>query len=79
MDSKDLPFAPVSELAPKIASGAVKPGALLEACIGRIEESEPAVNAFITKTFDTARRGRRVEEGVLDIKIYIRGHLGSSD
>ena len=62
MDSKDLPFAPVSELAPKIASGAVKPGALLEACIGRIEKSEPALNAFITKTFDTARRDAKERE-----------------
>ena len=62
MDSKDLPFAPISELAPKIASGAVKPGALLEACIGRIERSEPALNAFITKTFDTARRDAKERE-----------------
>ncbi len=62
MDSKDLPFAPVSELAPKIASGAVKPGALLEACIGRIEKTEPALNAFITKTFDTARRDAEERE-----------------
>ncbi len=55
MRSDDLPFLPVSELAPRIASGEVKPAGLLESCIGRIESEDPKFNAFITLTFDMAR------------------------
>ncbi len=55
MSNADLSFFPITELAPRIASGEVTPAALLEACIDRIEADDERVNAFITRTFDFAR------------------------
>ncbi|MBT5368244.1 MAG: amidase, partial [Nitrospinaceae bacterium] len=55
MNNADLSFQPITELAPKVASGDLKPSDLLEACIERIEADEERVNAFITRTFDFAR------------------------
>jgi len=55
LSNADLSFLPITELAPRIASGDVKPTVLLEACIDHIEADDERVNAFITRTFDFAR------------------------
>ncbi len=55
MSNADLSFLPITELAPRIASGDVKPTELLDACIDHIEADDERVNAFITRTFDFAR------------------------
>ena len=63
MSSADLSFLPITELSPGIASGDVKPTELLEACINRVEVDDSRVNAFITRTFDSAReRATLLEE-----------------
>jgi aspartyl-tRNA(Asn)/glutamyl-tRNA(Gln) amidotransferase subunit A len=49
-------FHSITELAPQIVSGEVKPSSLLETCIQRIEENDPSLNAYITRTFDLARQ-----------------------
>ena len=43
----DLCFAPAYELAALMRSGKLSPVELMEACLARIEETNPALNAFI--------------------------------
>lgn len=50
------PFSPITELAPRIASGEFSPSDLLETCIRKIEENDSSINAYISRTFDLARR-----------------------
>ncbi|MBI2178969.1 MAG: amidase, partial [Candidatus Tectomicrobia bacterium] len=58
----DLAFSPIASLAPRIARGEVRPTEVLEACIARIEAHDPALNAFIARTFGLARRQARERE-----------------
>lgn len=48
-------FLPITELAPRIVSGEVKPSSLLDTCIRQIEDKDSSLNAYITRTFDLAR------------------------
>jgi aspartyl-tRNA(Asn)/glutamyl-tRNA(Gln) amidotransferase subunit A len=43
----DLWFTPAHELAQQIRSGALSPVELMEACLARIDETNPVLNAFI--------------------------------
>ncbi|MBI4419955.1 MAG: amidase [Gemmatimonadetes bacterium] len=56
MSPTEFPFTPVSELAPRIASGQLRAAELLEACVGHVEQYESQLNAFVTPTLDFARR-----------------------
>ena len=74
MDRNALPFTPISELAPRIASSEVKPTEILESCINCIEREDPSLNAFITRTFDLAREQAANREDEIQ-KGQIRGPL----
>ena len=70
MDENELAFLPVERLAPLVARGKISPVELVEATARRIERQNPALNAFLTVTIESAldearraereiRRGRR--------------------
>ena len=62
MTERDLAFAGIAELAPRIAAGAVSPLALTEAALARIEARDGALNAFMTVTADAALEAARAAE-----------------
>ncbi|HJX61640.1 MAG TPA: amidase, partial [Dehalococcoidia bacterium] len=43
----DLWFVPAYDLARQVRSGALSPVELMEACLARIDETNPVLNAFI--------------------------------
>src|SRR5437773_4632100 len=68
----DLAFTAAAELARLIARRAVSPVELVEEVLGRIERSQPSVNAFITVCAEEARAAAKAAEAAV-----MRGdHLG---
>jgi amidase len=62
----DLAFLSATELAGRIRRRELSPVELLEACIERIEERNPLINAFVYTAFDEARAAaRRAEQAAL--------------
>lgn len=55
MVAQDLADSAIHELAPLIRTGEVSPVALLEACLARIEATDPALHAFLLLRADAAR------------------------
>jgi amidase/aspartyl-tRNA(Asn)/glutamyl-tRNA(Gln) amidotransferase subunit A len=60
--SGDELFTPAHELAERIAARELSPVEVLEGCIARIEERNPALNAFVFTAFDEAREAARTAE-----------------
>src|SRR3954470_10248465 len=58
----DLAYLSLREASSLIDARKVSPVELTEACIARAEALEPRLNAYITRTFDTARREARAAE-----------------
>ncbi|HSV55297.1 MAG TPA: amidase family protein [Burkholderiaceae bacterium] len=64
--TEDLVSRPATELRQLIASRAISPVELLEACIARIESVNPFVNAVTAKCYERARsEARAAEQAVL--------------
>jgi aspartyl-tRNA(Asn)/glutamyl-tRNA(Gln) amidotransferase subunit A len=61
----DLVFAPAAELARLIASRVLSPVELVDGVLARIERAQPALNAFITVTAETARSAARAAEAAV--------------
>ena len=59
MTDGDLAFAPIAEIAPRIAAREVSPVDLTEAALARIERLDGTLNAFITVTAEAARQAAR--------------------
>jgi aspartyl-tRNA(Asn)/glutamyl-tRNA(Gln) amidotransferase subunit A len=70
----DLGFAGIAELAPRIAAGEVSSVALTEAALARIETRDPALNAFMTVTAESARAAARTAEAEI-ARGRVRGPL----
>lgn len=62
MANDDLCFTPATELATLVRDKAVSPLEIMDAVIGRIEQVNPAVNAFCHVDFDRARDGAKAAE-----------------
>ncbi|MEM8744216.1 MAG: amidase family protein, partial [Pseudomonadota bacterium] len=63
----DLCGRPATELRRAIATGDISPVELLESCIARIEELNPAVNAIVATCYDRARaEAAAAEQAVRD-------------
>jgi aspartyl-tRNA(Asn)/glutamyl-tRNA(Gln) amidotransferase subunit A len=63
--SDEIAFASITELAPRIASREISPVEVTEAILARIERHEPALNAFIAVTADSARHAARAAEAAI--------------
>jgi aspartyl-tRNA(Asn)/glutamyl-tRNA(Gln) amidotransferase subunit A len=63
--SDDLAYAPISELAPRLAARELSPVELTEAVLARIERLEPHLNAFIQVTAESARHAARAAEAAI--------------
>jgi aspartyl-tRNA(Asn)/glutamyl-tRNA(Gln) amidotransferase subunit A len=63
--SDEIAFASITELAPRIASKEISPVDVTEAILARIERHEPALNAFIAVTADSARHAARAAEAAI--------------
>ena len=61
----DIAYVSAAELARRIKDRKISPVELIEASIGRIEERNPSVNAFVYKGFDDAREAARRAEGAV--------------
>src|SRR5437773_5491701 len=61
----DLAFTAAAELARLIARRAVSPVELVEEVLGRIERSQPSVNAFITVCAEEARAAAKAAEAAV--------------
>lgn len=60
-----LPFLTLTRQIALLDSGALRPTALLEAVIARLEAVNPAINAIVTRSYQAAREhARRLEEEV---------------
>jgi aspartyl-tRNA(Asn)/glutamyl-tRNA(Gln) amidotransferase subunit A len=59
MDEATIAHLPVERLAPLVARGKISPVELVEIVAGRIERLNPALNALLTVTLDSARREAR--------------------
>ena len=70
----DLHFLTISEASDLIRARKLSPLEYTEALIKRIETFEPQLNAFITRTFDLARKQARVAEADIAAGRY-RGPL----
>jgi aspartyl-tRNA(Asn)/glutamyl-tRNA(Gln) amidotransferase subunit A len=70
----DLHDLAIGELAPLIAARTLSPVELVEALIRRIEQHDGQTHAFITRTFDLARRQARQAEAEIAAGTY-RGPL----
>lgn len=53
--AKEVLFSSISDVAPLIEAGDLRCVDLLDACIAQMEQLEPRLNAFITRTLDAAR------------------------
>ncbi len=62
MVARDLAERSIHELAPLIEVGELSPVTLLEACIARIEATDPTLHAFVLLCADTARKQAEVAE-----------------
>jgi aspartyl-tRNA(Asn)/glutamyl-tRNA(Gln) amidotransferase subunit A len=62
MTATDLASLTLAEAAAAIAAGDLSPVELTDACLDRIERLDPALNAFITVTAETARREARAAQ-----------------
>jgi Asp-tRNA(Asn)/Glu-tRNA(Gln) amidotransferase A subunit family amidase len=66
MNDRELAFTPAYELAKLIAQKKLSPVELTEACLRRVEELNPRLNAFLTITADEAMDdARNAEEAVM--------------
>ena len=65
MTDTSLAFLPITELAARIRSGALSPVQLTEALLGRIDELDGALHAFITVARDRALAEARAAETAL--------------
>ena len=70
--SDELAYAPIAELAPRLAARELSPVELTEAVLARIERLEPRLNAFIQVTAEPARHAARAAEAA----IMAGHHLG---
>ena len=59
METTDLVYLSIQEAANLIAARQVSPLELTDACIGRAEQLDGELNAYITRTFETAREEAR--------------------
>jgi aspartyl-tRNA(Asn)/glutamyl-tRNA(Gln) amidotransferase subunit A len=71
---RDLAFAGIAEIAPRIAAGEVSPVTLTEAALARIEARDEALNAFITVTAEAALSAARAAEAEIG-RGQVRGPL----
>jgi aspartyl-tRNA(Asn)/glutamyl-tRNA(Gln) amidotransferase subunit A len=58
----DLSFASIADISARIWDGRLSPVALVQQCLERIEQLNPALNAFITVTAELAREKAREAE-----------------
>ena len=66
MNEEDLCFTPATELSKLIRSKALSPVEVIDAVLKRIEELNPAVNAFCTVTAELAReQAKRAEQKLM--------------
>ncbi|MFP6759788.1 MAG: amidase family protein [Alphaproteobacteria bacterium] len=65
MSDSELCFTPATELAGLIAKKAVSPVEVMSAVLERIDAVEPAVNAFATRTSETAMEQARAAEAAV--------------
>ena len=65
MSDTELFFTPATELAGLIANNAVSPVEVMTAVLERIDAVEPAVNAFATRTSETAMAQARAAEAAV--------------
>ena len=61
-NGQDFAYATITDLAKSIRRQAVSPVDVLEACLERIEDLNPTLNAFITVLADRAREQARIAE-----------------
>lgn len=59
---KELLFMPATEIAGRIARRELSPVEVMETFLGRIEERNPTLNAFVFTAFDEAREAARAAE-----------------
>lgn len=62
MTTHEFAFVSATELARRIAAREVSPVEVVDACVARIEERNPTLNAFVYTAFDQARAAARVAE-----------------
>jgi amidase/aspartyl-tRNA(Asn)/glutamyl-tRNA(Gln) amidotransferase subunit A len=62
--SSELAYVTAADLAGRIRRRDLSPVEVVEACIGRIEERNPSLNALVYKGYDDARRQAREAERV---------------
>ena len=74
MNSNDIPFLSATELADLLKTREVSPVEATEAYLSRIEQVDPALNAYITVTADQARSEARQAEAEIAAGNY-RGPL----
>ena len=72
MPDRDLVFASIADLAPRLAAKELSPVEVTEAALARIERLEPQLKAFITVMADSARAAARAAEAA----IMAGDHLG---
>ena len=61
----DFPFASIADVSARIRDGRLSPVKLVERCVERVEQLNPALNAFITVTAELAReRAREAERDI---------------
>ena len=65
MNATDLAFTPATELIPRIRSKALSPVEVTRAVLERIEQVNPAINAFCTVTADAAMASARAAEAAV--------------
>ena len=65
MTDRDLAFASIAELAPRLAAREISPVELTDATLARIERLEPQLNAYITVTAESARHAARAAEAAI--------------
>lgn len=72
----DLFRLSIKEASEGLMSGSFKPTELLDSVIKRIETVEPKINAFITKTLDTAREEAKKSDQRYETKRILSGFDG---
>jgi Asp-tRNA(Asn)/Glu-tRNA(Gln) amidotransferase A subunit family amidase len=65
MNATDLAYTPATELIPRIRSKALSPVEVTRAVLERIEQVNPAVNAFCAVTADAAMAAARAAEAAV--------------
>jgi aspartyl-tRNA(Asn)/glutamyl-tRNA(Gln) amidotransferase subunit A len=64
-DGNEIAFASIVALVPRLAAKEISPVEVTEAILARIERYEPALNAFITVTADSARQAALAAEAAI--------------